>query len=118
MNSAKSYEEIIDHCQQLLKNSNSTRIINGDDLGEEFQGLEAYESADFNHPELGKIQINATRPEVRPPFEWLYEITVHNDPYMHFLVREKGNIVETYGKNVLPVDDSSAAKLLTWLKEI
>jgi hypothetical protein len=90
----------------------------GDAFGEELAGIEAYDSALFDHAERGKTEINATRHAVRPPFEWLFEITLRGEPFKHYLVQDEGRIVEAYAKNIIPVDQPGAKKLLTILKQL
>jgi hypothetical protein len=64
--------------------------------------------------EAKRIHINATTADALPAFSWHAEITVDDreaGQYSHFLLQTDGEIVETYGKQVYPVDEATATKL-------
>jgi hypothetical protein len=66
-------------------------------------------------PGAGTLQIAATSPSARPPFEWLMEITskINDDSYFkHYLILED-KIVLAHRKELTPIDDREAAVVLT-----
>lgn len=65
-----------------------------------------------------RIEIGFTTPEALPTFEWLAEITIDDETYRHFLLREDYSLVETYGQNVMPVSTQDAQALLKRLENI
>lgn len=69
----------------------------------------------------GRIEVNCVSPEAQEHFFWKYEVTLDDtetDTYKHLLLQSDGQLVETYGKNVNTVDDSSASKILNQLSEL
>lgn len=118
MISNKTYNEISAVCQKLIKSSDSTQVVMGDAFGIEPEGTEAFDSVLLDHDQRGKVQVNATRSAVRPPFEWHYEITLRGEPFKHYLVQDKGVIVEAYAKNIIPVEQAGAEELFTVLNEL
>jgi len=69
----------------------------------------------------GRIEINTLAPEAPTSFEWQYEITINQpleDIFIHLLLRRDGELVETYGKTVLEVDDDRAQEILNILTEL
>ncbi len=118
MISAKTYTEVSDVCMNLISSSDSTQVVLGDAFGIEPVGTEAFDSTLLEHDQRGKVQVNATRGTVRPPFEWHYEITLRGEPFKHYLVQDDGVIVEAYAKNIIPVDQVGAEELLDILKEL
>lgn len=58
----------------------------------------------------GRIEINLITPEAKG-FSWRAEITIDdaaNKLYQHVLLQTDGDIVETYGKTVIPVSPDEA----------
>lgn len=69
-------------------------------------------------PDKGKLEVNVSSTEVRDRFAWKAEITLDRraiDIYKHLLINVDGSVVETYGKRVIPVTDSSAPTILKQL---
>ena len=62
----------------------------------------------------GRFRLAATRPNARPPFEWLYEITseINTGTAMrHYLLRES-DIVVAERRTLSPLDEESAKLIL------
>jgi hypothetical protein len=69
--------------------------------------------ADLRWPD-GRVRVALTKPEARPPFEWLVEITSdvnEADYFKHYLVRED-DIVLAQRKVLTPLDDQEAQTML------
>jgi hypothetical protein len=96
------------------------RLVEANDAqityGREFMGME---------PELELIKtikidagsssykLGLALPAAKPEFAWLAEITITDQDggLRHFLLREPNEIVETYGRRVLDVDQGKAQAL-------
>ena len=69
----------------------------------------------------GRIEVNSVSPDAQQHFFWKYEITLddlESGTYKHLLLQSDGQLVETYGKNVNNVDDTSASEILNQLVEL
>lgn len=69
----------------------------------------------------GRIEVNCVSPDAQEHFYWRYEITLDDletETYKHLLLQTDGQLVETYGKNVTIVDDSSASRILSQLSDL
>lgn len=69
-------------------------------------------------PNGEKIQIAVTRPEARPPFEWLVEITSlidETDYFKHYLIRDN-DIVLAHRRDLMPIDNEEAEVILADLE--
>src|SRR4051794_6204888 len=79
-----------------------------------------YTTSDIKPSLGGKVEVNLTYPEVQDRFSWVAEITiddVRDDSYIHLLLQTDGEIVETYGKQVIEVSDTQAEKYLRRVQE-
>ena len=68
--------------------------------------------------EGNRLRVAATEPDVRPPFEWLLEITSdvgEADYFKHYLIREH-DVVLAQRKELTPLDDQEAEVVLSDLK--
>lgn len=66
-------------------------------------------------PSKGRIEVNCVCDEATEHFHWIYEITLDDTEggeYRHLLLQKDGQLVETYGKNVIVVDDNAAESIL------
>jgi hypothetical protein len=62
-----------------------------------------------------RLRIGATQPAVRPPFEWLYELTSDVTPadyFKHYLVLED-QIVLAHLKVLTPIDDAEGDLIMS-----
>lgn len=71
--------------------------------------------AEVRWPE-GRLRVAHSRPEERPPFEWVYEITSNIDEdavdyFKHYLIRDN-DIVLAQRKVLTPIDDEEARIIL------
>jgi hypothetical protein len=116
MISADTHDQIVNFCRYRI--AQDPEAVMGDGLDDSLIGKVALDRIKLEHPLLGPVEINATREQARPPFEWLYEITFRGEDFQHYLVLAGGEIVETYGKNVVAVDDDRALALLKNLQQL
>jgi hypothetical protein len=78
--------------------------------------LEVAEVLDENG---NKFKLSVTRPQARPPFEWLIEISSdlgESEYFKHYLVREE-DIVLAQRKVLTPIDEAEADIILADLAE-
>jgi hypothetical protein len=78
-------------------------------------GQTVYTSARLKLPEKGRIEVNLTEAGALSSFSWRAEITLDHaadSNYQHFLLQTDGQIVETYGKQVIPVPEAEAEQTL------
>ncbi|MBW3538109.1 hypothetical protein KY386_01290 [Candidatus Parcubacteria bacterium] len=71
--------------------------------------------------EAGSAEIRATTAAARPAFEWILEITLDDKAgglYKHYLLRDNDEIVEAYGRKVIPADEASAVLLAGTLAQV
>lgn len=80
-------------------------------------GQTVYTTAKVPLKSGGRVEVSLT-PAVTD-FSWKAEITIDdaaNNHYQHILLQQDGSIVETYGKQVIPIDTATATKSLERLK--
>jgi hypothetical protein len=69
----------------------------------------------------GRVEVNLTTPIAQSSFSWFAEITiddVESQTYRHILLQTDGQIVETFGKTVTPIDDHEAGEILGLLQRL
>ncbi|HVE81072.1 MAG TPA: hypothetical protein VNA68_02990 [Candidatus Dormibacteraeota bacterium] len=108
------YDDLLQTVVALAEKADSREVAANEDFGLELDGKIIYDSCKATSPE-GPIEINLTRDYARPPFEWLAEITLDGKPFRHFLLTSEQTVIETYGKQVLPVSEQDAKWLLAVL---
>jgi hypothetical protein len=101
----------------LVKRDPKVKVTTGDSVAMDTDKAVVYTSK-IPLGDKKRIEVAYTTPEARPAFEWLAEITIDELEYQHFLLRSDRTIVETYGHNVMPVDDAKAQQVLDRLTEI
>jgi hypothetical protein len=90
----------------------------GADLAMDDDGAVVITEGTVKLPGGEKLQIAVTRPEARPPFEWLMEITSlidEADYFKHYLIREH-DIVLAHRRDLKPIDDAEAQVILADLE--
>ena len=90
----------------------------GADLAMDDDGAVVITEGTVKLPGGEKLQIAVTRPEARPPFEWLMEITSlidEADYFKHYLIREN-DIVLAHRRDLKPIDDAEAQVILADLE--
>lgn len=63
----------------------------------------------------GRLRVAHSKPEERPPFEWVYEVTSdvgQVDYFKHYLIRND-DIVLAQRKVLTPIDETEAAIMLS-----
>jgi len=87
----------------------------------ELPGLTVYRTATQPLPAKGRLEVNTVTPEAADRFEWSLEITLNDKAsgrFIHLIVRPVGDVVETYGKTVLPIDAARADEILALLMQL
>lgn len=77
------------------------------------------ELAEVADEDGNKFKLSVTKPEARPPFEWLIEISSdlgESEYFKHYLVRED-DIVLAQRKVLTVIDDEEAEKILVDIAE-
>jgi hypothetical protein len=80
-----------------------------------------YRQATHPIPGGGRIEVNRITPQTPPGFAWETEITINHKSagdFIHLILQRDQEVVETYGKTILPIDDPRATEILTILTEL
>lgn len=113
------YQDLLKWAQQAAEHHKSTALVDGAAYGQPGQNI--FTKTIIPIETGGQVEVNLTQPIANEAFEWLVEITIDDteqSSYKHYLLRKVGDIVETYGKQVTPVDDNDAFKLYTELQKL
>lgn len=84
-------------------------------------GVVVYRQTTHKLPDGGRVEVNIITPAASPAFAWEAEITINDkqtDRFIHLIVQRDGEVVETYGKTILPVDADRAAAIHAILTEL
>lgn len=84
-------------------------------------GVVVYRQTTHKLPEGGRVEVNIITPAASLAFAWEAEITINDkqaDRFIHLILQRDGNVVETYGKTILPVDGDRAAAIRSCLTEL
>jgi hypothetical protein len=69
----------------------------------------------------GRLEVNLVTESAHEAFSWRAEITIDElatETYQHILLQTDGSIVETYGKQVIPVDTEAAEQILATISRL
>jgi hypothetical protein len=83
-------------------------------------GTTVYHTATHPLPAKGRLEVNTVTPAAADHFEWASEITLNDKvsgQFIHLIARRAGDVVETYGKTILPIDAARADEILTALEQ-
>ena len=104
-----------------------SRLVDGRDAqityGREFIGmdpnLELIKTIKID-TDVASYKLGLALPAAKGEFEWLAEITITDQAggLRHFLLRPGDEIVETYGRKVLPVEPEAAEALAAELSDL
>jgi len=86
----------------------------GDALAMDETDLLVLEAAEVLDEDGNKFKLSVTRPQARPPFEWLIEISSdlgESEYFKHYLVRDD-DIVLAQRKILTPIDEEEADIIL------
>jgi hypothetical protein len=111
-------EEILGLAQSIFDRYEPKREVRASEFAmEEDPDRVVVTQADVKWDE-GRLRIAVTKPEARPPFEWLLEITSNvgeTDYFKHYLVRED-DVVLAQRKVLTPLDDEEADVVMADLR--
>lgn len=96
--------------EELLAAAPERKPILGGDLAMEEAELVIGERAKLEFPDGATLEVALSRPEGRPPIEWLAEITStidEGDYFKHYLVRDD-DLVMAHRKTIIDIDDEEA----------
>lgn len=111
-----TYHQILTWCEQFQAKHPPT-LINGDvyDVKGDAYGQSRMPMGD------GRLEVNLVLPEAANEFEWAAEITIDHGKgqgYQHILLQTNGQVVETYGKQVIAKDVAEAEAILEKLRRL
>ena len=116
---AAKQAEIVREAEKLYGLSATRRLVNASAFAMDLAGDPVVvHEADVRWPD-GRVRVAKTMPEVRPPFEWVMEITSNVDEvdyFKHYLVRD-GDIVLAQRRVLTPIDEVEAAIILNDLAQ-
>lgn len=111
--SSAKRQEVLDLVQDLVARAPGSRPVLAEEFVLEPPQAEVLDRADIATPE-GNVRLHLCRPDWRPPFEWLAEITSDlpgADYLKHYLVRDQ-DIVLAHRRDLRVIDDDEAEVLL------
>jgi hypothetical protein len=111
--SPKLDAEIRHRAAELFAQFPVKKFFYGRDYAMDQADLLVVEAAEIKD-EAGRFRLAYSVPDVRPPFEWVYEITSEYnelDYFKHYLVRDN-DIVLAQRKVLIPIDDTEARLIL------
>jgi hypothetical protein len=112
--------EILELAQEIFREAEPKRTVRARDFAmEENPDQEVVDEVDLRH-DHERLRIALTRPEARPPFEWLLEITSdigESEYFKHYLIRDH-DVVLAQRKVLTPVDAEEAALILSDLRTV
>jgi hypothetical protein len=117
---AEMRTEILELAQEIFREAEPKRTVRARDFAmEENPDQEVVDEVDLRH-DHERLRIALTRPEARPPFEWLLEITSdigESEYFKHYLIRDH-DVVLAQRKVLTPVDAEEAALILSDLRTV
>lgn len=112
---AQTYESMLKWAQSFSQ-ANEPTPVDGEYY--DMPNMTVYTTARRALPTGGRLEVNLTAPAAQSAFSWNMEITIDdiiNSKYQHLLLQTDNTIVETYGKQVIPVDNTKAQAILAML---
>lgn len=103
-------ERILRLAAQVLDQAPERKPILGGDLAMDEDDLVIGERAKLEFPDGSTLEVALSKPEGRPPIEWLAEITStidEGDYFKHYLVRDD-DFVMAHRKTIIDIDDEEA----------
>lgn len=118
VDSPSIYNKILSWSQKAAATTASTTPVDGAAFGQ--PGEHIYSETVLPLEDGGKIEVKLLLPAASNAFEWAAEITLDSadNGYKHYLLRKVGDVVETYGKQVISVADQDARALYTELQSL
>jgi hypothetical protein len=116
MTNRNYYQEIVTLATQLVDRPDAESVL-GVDYGEELAEQTVYRSLTLSDDQE-KATINLTPDEMRPPFEWVVEITTWGRLNVHILLYPDGRMVEAYGHKLFDLEPAPAVELIQMLNDL
>ena len=113
MTTRPTIHKLLDASQRLIALAKTTRQLLAEETGDdELSGKCRVMQRCTYRFENCEAEINLTNAEARPPYQWLVEISFRETPPRHYLITDKYELVEAYGRKIYPVDEPAALELL------
>jgi hypothetical protein len=112
------YSQLLDWAATLTQHHN-TKPVDGASYDQ--PGQTVYTTTRCPIANGGYVEVNLTTAAVQADFSWRAEITIDDTAtgtYQHILLQTDDAVVETYGKQVIPMDEPAAVQLLDHLKQL
>ncbi len=110
--------EVFETARRVLAAAPEMRPLYGRELAMEEEDALIAERAKLELADGATMEVALSRPEGRPPIEWLAEITStinEEDYFKHYLVRD-ADLVLALRKTIIPIDDEEARMVLSELQ--
>jgi hypothetical protein len=118
MNTTTAYDSFTAFAQ-TFREANPQMPVAGDDYDQ--PGAVVYHQATRQLPGGGRIEVNTLTPEAPAAFAWEVEVTINDKQggrFVHLILQRDHEVVETYGKTIIPVDPRRAAEIHDVLAEL
>lgn len=118
MNQSVAYGELMELAQRLMLQG-QVKVLTGDQFVDVPEDAAAVTEAVFKLPGL-KFTVRIVSDIAQPAFEWRAELTFDRGgpDFRHFLLRCDGEIVETFGREMVPLSDDQTAELISQIEQI
>ena len=84
-------------------------------------GTIVYRQATYKLAAGGRVEVNTITAAASPAFAWEVEITINDKVggrFIHLILQRDHEVVETYGKTILPIDGDRTSEILAVLNEL
>ena len=116
MTSRQTVHKLMDVSQRLMVAAVTLRQLTAAETGDDElkPKTRVMQRCTYRYLEA-EAEINLTNAEARPPYEWLVELSFREQEPRHYLITNKYELVEAYGRKIFPVDEEAAQILLSQL---
>lgn len=112
-----TYNQMLEWARQFSAKYQSSSV---DGEYYDMPGTTVYTTTKLPVPSGGRLEVNLANDTVESSFSWKAEITIDDlekGIYQHILLQTDGQVVETYGKQVIPADEASSKKIYKRLQD-
>ncbi len=113
-----NYQELLKWCKKF-SGDHEAKPIDGDYY--DMPGQIVYTTARRPVPSGGRLEVNLTTPAASEVFSWRAELTIddaENQIYQHILLTTDDEVIETYGKQIIPVGKDGTETILKTLNRL